>query len=450
MADNVVGKAGDIDLLEVVISPLSGPEADIRLYVGELNLFEDMYSPGLYGNLLVIDAANLNNILHLTGDEWITLKMKTPSMPDDVGLIYKTFKLYSITDRQMISDTGKQTYVLHFCSPELILDSMRPLFQPFEGKISDVVSKIFTENLSQNRTSDKDVTSLIILGPTSNNVKFVSPGWRPVQCINWLASKALGEGYRNPGYLFYESNKAFYFANIEALIDSSVQSKQVYQNYVFQAKQQSEDQSSEYNKTTDINADYAKVENMHVMQNMNSFRNLQNGYYANRLFTLDLHTKEYNKGKPEYDHVKNYDNYVHLENIAGNKDCAPFSSNVEYSYNASLNFYPKNRNLYTGFLDNVNDNIERILPQRLSTLTEISNFKIQITVPGRTDIEVGFIVRFSYPDTSPRDESDYATRKEDSLYTGYYLVTAIRHKITLQSHVMTLELSKDSLNRRPS
>lgn len=449
MADNVVGKAGDIELLEVIITPQSGPEADIRLHIGELNLFEDMYSPGLYGNLLVIDAINLNNILNLVGDEWITLKMKTPSMPDDISLIYKTFKLYSITDRQMISDTGKQSYVLHFCSPELIMDSMRPLYQNFEGKISDVVSKIFTENLSQDRTSDKDVTSLIIQGPTSNNVKFVSPGWRPIQCINWLASKALGEGYRNPGYLFYESNKAYYFANVEALIDSSVQTKQVYQNYVYLAKQQSADQSSEYTKTRDINADYAKVENMHVVQNINSFRNLQNGYYANKLFTLDLHTKEYNKGYV-YDHVQHYNDYVHLENIAGNKDCAPFGRSVEYGKNASLHFYPKNRNLYTGFLDNVNDNIERIMPQRLSSLTELSNFKIEITVPGRTDIEVGFIVRFSYPDTSPRDETDYAKNKEDTLYTGYYLVTAIRHKITLNSHVMTLELSKDSLNRRPN
>ena len=449
MADNVIGKAGDIEILEVIITPLAGDQADIRLHIGELNLFEDMYSPGLYGNLLVVDAINLNNVLNLTGDEWITLKLKTPSMPDDVSLIHKTFKLYSITDRQMLSDTGKQSYILHFCSPELIMDSMRPLYQNYEGKISDVVSKIFTENLSQDRTGPNDATTLIVQGPTSNNVKFVSPGWRPIQCINWLASKALGEGFRNPGYLFYESNKAYYFANVEALIDASVQSKQVYQNYVFAAKQNSADQSDPYNKSIDINDDYAKVEHMHVVQNMNSFRNLQNGYYANKLFTLDLHTKDYNKGYV-YDHVEHYKDYVHMENIAGNKDCAPFSSGVEYGHNATLNFYPKNRNLYTGFLDNVSDNIERILPQRLSSLTEISNFKIEITVPGRTDIEVGFMVRFSYPDTSPRDERDFATNKEDTLYTGYYLVTAIRHKITLNSHVMTLELSKDSLSRRPS
>lgn len=312
MADNVISRAGDIEILEVVITTNSGQETDIRLHIGELNLFEDMYAPGLYGNLLVVDAINLNNILSLTGDEWITLKLKTPSMPEVSSLIHKTFKLYSITDRQMISDTGKQSYIMHFCSPELIMDSMRPLYANFEGRIHDVVSKIFTENLSMNRTGSADTTPLIIAGPTANNVKFVSPGWTPMQCINWLASKALGEAYRNPGYLFFESNKAYYFANIEALIDSSVQSKQVYQNYVYAAKQQSSDQNSEYDKTVDINADYAKVEHMHVVRNMDSFRNLQNGYYANKLFTLDLQTKEYNKGFV-YDHVKSYNNYVHLD-----------------------------------------------------------------------------------------------------------------------------------------
>lgn len=126
MADNVISRAGDIEILEVVITTNSGQETDIRLHIGELNLFEDMYAPGLYGNLLVVDAINLNNILSLTGDEWITLKLKTPSMPEVSSLIHKTFKLYSITDRQMISDTGKQSYIMHFCSPELIMDACCP------------------------------------------------------------------------------------------------------------------------------------------------------------------------------------------------------------------------------------------------------------------------------------------------------------------------------------
>ena len=34
----------------------------------------------------------------------------------------------------------------------------------------------------------------------------------------------------------------------------------------------------------------------------------------------------------------------------------------------------------------------------------------------------------------------------DKFYTGSYLITAIRHKVTLQSHHMIMEIVKDSMN----
>jgi tRNA U38,U39,U40 pseudouridine synthase TruA len=82
-------------------------------------------------------------------------------------------------------------------------------------------------------------------------------------------------------------------------------------------------------------------------------------------------------------------------------------------------------------------------------LHEINNFKIEITVPGRTDIEVGAIINFIYPDARPRDETQKVSEGIDEMYSGYYLVTAIRHKFTLNHHVMILEISKDSLKRKP-
>ena len=199
----------------------------------------------------------------------------------------------------------------------------------------------------------------------------------------------------------------------------------------------------------DINKDYGKVEEMLVVQNFNGLRNSQNGYLANRLITLDFLTKDYNIY--DYDHVSGYEDYKHLENIGGvsNTDCAPFSKQAVHTPAGYINFYPQHRYLYNNFKDNVADKIKDTLPRRISNMNELSNFKIEITVPGRTDIEVGAVVGFLYPGAKPRDETDKTTFNEDILYTGYYLVTAIRHKITLQKHMMILELVKDSLKRRP-
>jgi hypothetical protein len=348
----------------------------------------------------------------------------------------------------MISDTGKQSYLLHFCSPELWVDNYKPLYKTYTGGAGQLVRQIFNDNLRMTRTGQSNqFTELTTIGETQNQIKFTSPGWTPVEAINWLASRSLGVGLKSPGYVFYESNKSFYFANVEAIIDRAINTQNIYQTYNYVAKNTNANAASEpYGK--DINEEYTKATDLQVKQSFNSLRNLQNGYYGNKLFTLDLQTKEYNAGFA-YDHVTRYSDYRHLENIRGNRDCAPFANKVLYSADANLSFYPKHKNLYTGFTNNSSDIIEQIIPARTSALNELHNFTIMITVPGRTDIEVGNIIKFNYPDASPRDESDKSKSKEDKLYSGYYLVTAIRHKIFLGSHAMMLEISKDSLRRRP-
>jgi hypothetical protein len=72
---------------------------------------------------------------------------------------------------------------------------------------------------------------------------------------------------------------------------------------------------------------------------------------------------------------------------------------------------------------------------------------MSIEVPGRTDCEVGKIIEFFYPNV---DSKNSETTKEeektlwDPLISGFYLITAIHHKITPFQHSMVLEISKDS------
>lgn len=441
--------AGDIEIQEVVIINAQGQEVDVKLFVGELNIFEDMYATGLAGNLLMIDANNVNNVIGIIGDEYLRIKLKTPTMDDKRSLIHKTFKIYSVTDRMMISDSGKQSYILHFCSPEVFIDIMSPLYRTFRGPINNVVNDIFDKYIAVSRNSDsKDVTPLVQLGTVSNEVTFTSPGWTPFKCINWLASKSIPDNSKAPGFLLFESSKNYYFANVEKIIDQAVASKSFYNVYTYGAANLTADlEVQRYVNNVDDN--YSKIEDFSVVQNFNHLKNAQSGYLANRFFTLDFLSKEYTI--TDYDHVDSYADYAHLENIGGiaSEECAPFSRNALRSTLQNLNFYPKHKYLYNDDGANVSDLIEESFPRRLSILNELQNFKIEITVPGRTDCEVGNVIALLYPDARPRDESDKAKLPLDELYSGYYLITAVRHKINLSKHMMILELVKDSLRRRP-
>jgi hypothetical protein len=438
-AQQTLQRAGDINIDEVTLISSAGQELDVKLYIGELNIFEDMFRTGLYGNVLMIDAANLISHLPLIGDEFIRIKIYTPSMENN--MIYKTFKVYSITDRLMLSDAGKQSYILHFCSPEIFIDIQSPIFSTYKGKISEVVKKIFIDNISISRNGDSATTPLLIFPDTDNEIEFTSPGWRPMQALNWIASRAKAQGYKSNSYLLFESNRAYYFASAEAMIDSAIKSKSVYQEYKYKPNNVNRD--NDFRFVRKLDEDYKQVSEMAVIENFNQLKNAQNGYLANRLITLDVITKKY--AVTDYYHSDSYKDYKHLEELSGNQVLAPFTSRGNPA--TRISFYPQHKTLYTGFEKNVGDVIDEILPRRISTLNELTNFKLEIVVPGRTDIEVGAVIKFIYPDASPKDETDITETKYKDTYSGFYLVTAIRHKINIQKHMMILEIVKDSLSQ---
>jgi hypothetical protein len=443
---NSVTSAGDIEIQEVTIITVNGTEINIQLYMVELNLYEDIYKSGLHGSLLIVDANNLSQNLGLTGDEYLRIKILTPSMTDSV--IHKIFKVYSITDRQMLNDTAKQSYIMHFCSVELFLDAISPVYKTYKGKASDLVGEIFSKKLSASRIGSGDVTPVLIATDTANDLKFTSPGWSPTKCINWIASKSIGKSNSN-NFLFYETNKKFVFANVEDIFQQykdNAASRPWYQEYHYAAQNLQKSQDSDaYIK--DVDWEYKKVIEMRVIETYNALKNNQNGHLANRLYTFDVITKS--RSVYDYDYVDNYKNIVHVDDIEGGSR-PPFPINVaqgsKFSNPATYNqMYMQHSYLYDGINDNAGDRIAEILPAQTSARTALTNFKIEITVPGRTDIEAGVVIKFNYPDASPRDIADGAGDSNDNYYSGYYLVTAVRHKITHLRHIMILELVKDSL-----
>jgi hypothetical protein len=457
-ASDGLQKAGQVKI-QCILTTVNGEEKDLHQFIGEINIFEDMFGNGLQGNILIIDAANLTQNLPIIGEEYIKITLTTPSMDD--YKIEKTFKIYAITNRMTLNDIGKSSYILHFCSVEMYLDLISPVYKTFKGKTAEIVSSIYENYIAIPRNGNDTPTEMKIVGATMQETTFTSPGWSPMKCINWLGSRAVDEFHPSNGFLFFETNKQFYFANIEALIASSIADKSIYQRYVYMAGKISGNSAgsdpstgNDAAYTRNIELDFQKVEEFELMETYNNFKNVQNGYYANRLFTLDMLTKKYDV--TNYDHIAEYPKYKHLEMIGGKtgEECLPFPANTLRGSASYTQFYPKHARLYGDAKQSeeaqlaVNDTIADVLPKRVSMVNELTNFKLIITVPGRCDIELGAVIYFSYPDGTPSAPDEKNENKEDDYYSGYYLVTAIRHKVTLHEHKMILEIIKDSLHTK--
>ena len=446
MADNQgVQKAGDVKIEQLKLISSTNVIYDLTEFLIELNLYEDIFSNYLTGSIVLSDSRNLFDMVPIIGEEYLVLKFITPSFPTSVQ---KTFRIYKTSDRQVVRDKNTQTYVLHFASIELFYDVLLPLFTPFEGEITDIVGDLFDSYIAENRDFQiseaadeikeiENVTPLYVKSETANKVKFVSPGWTPFKCINWLASKSIPKDGKAKNFLFFESNKSFCFTSIETLFREAYEDNTSIGKYSISAAgiRQSDNRP-------DIDREYFLAKDVEMVDTTDHIKNYTNGYLANRLLTLDVYNKEY--VVTDYDYINEYGKQYHSSG-EGKKAMPIFTGDSLRNPATNISFYPVNPKLFNDFPDNVSEKMKDIYGNRKSSLLDLTNLRMNISVPGRTDVEVGRILYFSYPAVSPSDSSDANETQEDTNYSGYYLITAIRHKVSKMNHTMVMEIVKDSL-----
>jgi len=95
------------------------------------------------------------------------------------------------------------------------------------------------------------------------------------------------------------------------------------------------------------------------------------------------------------------------------------------------------------------NNVENWLLQRQAQVSEFGNIIVTFTVPGNTSRHVGDLIRFEVPSHIPADSSEIGSVQiGHQLYSGYYLISKIRHIIKKDGFEMDLELIKNSFAKR--
>ena len=102
--------AGSVEIQTLALISSSGQFINLTDYMAEINFFEDMFSPFMGGTITIVDSRNLLKELPIVGDEYIVAKIKTPSTN---SFISKMFRVFSVTDREIVRDLNTQTYNLH-------------------------------------------------------------------------------------------------------------------------------------------------------------------------------------------------------------------------------------------------------------------------------------------------------------------------------------------------
>ena len=463
LASSGLQKPGDVIIDELFINTVTGVALDLKPFFVELNLYEDIFSPTLHGSVVIRDAANLIGRTPIIGDEIITINVRTPfqevpAQDDFFNKIHKSFAVYAIKDRKLNNDR-EQYYQLFFCSVEASADNILRVCEKFTGTTDELADKIFSDHLSLPRIvttkdpasfetkSEKNTPLFISDTPHQSYITFVPPMWSPIQCMNWLAKRSLGANLKSPTFLFFESTKAFYFTSIESLVVSQLEANDIFADYVYHPN------LDNLQTTSALSRGYSTVEAIQFLTNLDVLQSQDLGHFASTVFSFDMVKKEYTAYT--YDHGFNFNEINHMEDYKISKD-SKFSLDKDKKYNM---LFPINvmrsgegkmfiSTVNPGVLDSTEDSVdlhpETFVPQRTSSLMDLTTMRIQLTVPGRTDVEIGKLIKFYYPSVGEKPENTAEPFVWDLLISGLYMITAVHHQITPLSHKMFVEIAKDS------
>ena len=84
---------------------------------------------------------------------------------------------------------------------------------------------------------------------------------------------------------------------------------------------------------------------------------------------------------------------------------------------------------------------ETYIPYRTAQLSLANYTRVKLNVPGDPNLTVGIVIEFELLSNNP-DQHEKGT---NNFYSGYYLVTAVKHLITQNDYKTVMEVAKESV-----
>lgn len=463
-----------------------------------LTLYEDMFSPCLSGKLTISDTLGLFDKLPISGNEKLVLKFYSYDYSDTnqaINYIHRTFDVVRIDDLNNIKDYQK-IYSIYFMSPEYKQNELIKISKSYRDfRTSEIVAQIMTsdeglqfptEALSEpisrlgrspyisnsyieaeyEKVSEDDSVELFVEKTKNKESCITFPYTKPFSMIQNLANKSLRscpgrygiDEYEIANFMFFENKRGYQFVSLETLFENKEVNSQLGVTFRYGNAVQNQQRGQR-------DVDTETIERLQIQRSYDIIKNINTGMYSSSLMTYDIHTGE--TETVEYDYMKDFykseTTNRDLMDISNPKDFPPIyldennENDITTKYNAKRLFIPilnTEANNITGMSDYRNNEFqkyigpEQYIQKRISTLSRLNNFKIQFEISANSRHKVGDCV---YIDLTDYKFSESGTKVEQSpskYYSGYYLITSIKHILTPLTYKMQIEATIDSHNSK--
>jgi hypothetical protein len=389
--------ANQLDLKEVYLykneKTLPADRKNLLPFMVEFNIFEDLFSSSLTAAIVMADGYNLVDRFAITGGERIHITYRTMGFANYKSL---DFSIYKIGNRNQSEDLTKiQTYVLHLVTVDKYVDNNTNVSMALPGTWDQVVALVLKQ-LATTKLLESDIP----LG----NQSYVSPFWSPLKVCEHAAKRAYDET-RSP-FLFYETQAGYKFRSLNKLMHPTAPFTTLY----IESK-------NVWNNMADPNRSLNTVTRKEYLESLDRMKITQSGAMGYNYFLLDYDTMNITKGISSYD--------------------SEFGTNIPGLYKNPLPDDFPTRNL-TKFLLTHYDNSHTAKFERIASMNTLDIFKLNLEVPGNSELSVGSVVNIDIP-----SKSGFVDGAE-VMTSGNWLVTSCRHQIHKMDYSCVIEVVKNS------
>lgn len=435
MANQITSKGAEpsfIDKIDIVSNKNQSKNVSVAGGTIRLMYYESILQDSIKATITFADTGNsIDNKtviegLPMVGQEKVFLKFRDNN-EQTLNLVLYINKVTPLSD-----DTTKSMVQIDLASKEFIMNEKVRLNMRFDGKISDHIKKILTDQNYLGTEKNVDIEE------TSNNYNFIGNNKKPYYAMNWLSKRAvpnLPDAKGNTaGYFFFETSEGFKFKSIDSMLSQEKKKSIIY-------NQTPDSRGANIPAGYDVKAlDYSKDNRVDVQEKLKmgafSTRTVLfdpfNCYYEvitpnakEKEKSLKLAGKELPVLNPEFNKEGANKEFSRTTYMLLDKGTLPTGdSKQQIDKSTEENFDPKN-----------------ILNQAIMRYNQLCSIKTTITIPGDFSLHAGDAVFIDAPELAPETKE---VSKENG---GLYIIADLCHYISPKETYTKLNLVRDSFGR---
>ena len=435
---------------------------EITNMVMGFKLYESIFNKFVTGEVSIADGLNLPKNFRLTGQEYIRISIKQKEGNDEEAeeafSIDKTFRIYKL-DNIIRVDEITQSYVLRICDPRMFYARKKKISQTLRGRYDQILQNALID-VGKFKVEEFDAWEQT----KPDNKQLICPNWSVAQLTDYIVNNSqVGEShaFKNDMFFYQTLNGGFRFHSFDSMC---TQEFPIPFSNIPRNTSQTEDEN--------LNAPLGLNSAILVYKKPQMFDTLQGtvgGAYASTLKVYDPIRKleeeniyDLESSMKKGNHVSGHPMlYVDdLERVLTAGEVTEMTTSPEVS-ETDVDIQPTQE--FGGVIINDYHNQHSFdnatslsdpevfesrklndsgVLERRALLDILQQHRIQVTIPLRTDLSVGMIIKFVMTTPETMGEGD----KADKVNDDRYLITdlAVEGDTVSKTGTCILECVKES------